>query len=282
MFAAAPFSFLGVYGWGVLIKQISISFLVYSYIIPAVIAIVFGTSLFIRTKNISSFYLFLICLTFSIYSIFDLLAWTPTPAFGIQIFSWSILDVFCTCFFVLSYWFLYAFVKGHDLPFWQKIVTATALVPTLIITALSVNMNSYAVPTISALENFSVTKYFSWVQVVFIAIIVIFTFVEYNKTNDSIAKHKIALAGAGVFIFLFIFNAILQITNFVISINFLGLGSTQQIYSIDSYSIFGMPILLGFLGYLIAKYQAFDVKLMKSSTISLVIMVLLFVGLFFT
>jgi len=277
-----PFAFLSPYGWNVLVKEISTSFLIYSYTVPAIVAIAFGVFLFVKTKKMSSFYLFLICLCFSIYSILDLLAWTPTPAWGIQIFSWSILDLFCTSFFILSYWFLYAFIKERDLPYWQKIITGVALVPTLIITATSANLNSYSVPVISAIENLNVTRYLSWIHVLLIVLAALFTIKEYIKAEDRSIKNKIALAGTGVFIFLFTFNAVVQLIDFVMQTNLFGLGATAYIYNIDSYSLFGMPILLVFLGYLIAKYQAFDVKLIKSSTISLIIMVLLSIGLFFT
>ena len=275
-----PFSFFGVYGWTVIVKQISISFLLYSYLVPAVIAVAFGIFIAIKTKQVSGFYLFLICISFALYCLFDLVAWAPNP--DIVMFSWSVLDVLSVSFFILSYWFLYSFVKEHDLPLWQKVLTSLAIVPTFFITALSINMFIFNEVQFTAVENQSVTNYNSILYTFFILVIVAFTIFQYYYATDRSLKNKIALAGAGTTIFLCVYCAVLIITNLVFLFNIPGLASSDYIYTIDSYSVFGMPILLGFLSYLIAKYQAFDIKLIRSIVYMVILMILLFIGLFFT
>jgi len=274
-----PLSFLNPYGWTVVVNQVSISFLLYSYLVPAIIAIAFGIFIVIKTKQVSGFYLFLICISFALYSLFDLISWGPNA--DIVMFFWSILDIFSTAFFVLSYWFLYSFIKEQDLPMWQKILSSLAFIPTLAIIAMSINMNTYYEASFFALENQSVTNYNSILYVFFILLIAVFTIFQYYRAVDRPTKNKIALAGAGTAIFLCVYCAILVITNLVFLFNITGLAESQYIYTFDSYSIFGMPIFLGFLGYLIAKYQAFDVRLIKSIVYMVMLMVLLFVGLFF-
>ncbi|MDD5152995.1 MAG: hypothetical protein PHS95_03365, partial [Candidatus Pacebacteria bacterium] len=81
--------------------------------------------------------------------------------------------------------------------------------------------------------------------------------------------------------FLFTFFFSYAIVNFVIAINLWNLASTSYIYNLSPYAVLGMPILLAFLGYLIAKYQAFDIRLIKSIVLIVTLMILLFVGLFF-
>ena len=263
----------------VVVNQISVSFLVYSLTIPALIAPAFGVFLYLKTKKLSSFYLLLLCIVFSTYAILDLGSWFPNPA--ISLGTWSVLDIFSTSFFILSFWFLYTFVKERDLPMWLKVLTASALVPTLVITASSINLNLFFGPSVSGLENQSVTNYNSILDFFFIFVVMVFSAVEYFKAKDPLSKKKMALSGIGIVVFLFVFCIVLTISNFIIAINFLGLGANAYVYTIDLYSLFGMPIFLTFLGYLIAKYQVFDIKLIKSVAYMVALMVLLFVGLFF-
>lgn len=268
------------YLWTVLVNQISISFVVYSHLVPTIVAIALGIFLFLKTKKLSTLYLLLLCASFSIFAFFDLAVWIFN---GEEImFFWSILDIFSVSFFILSYWFLYSFVKERDLPLWQKVLTAGALVPTLVTTVMSINMNTYLVAIGVAIENQTITNYLSFLEIFFILLVIIFTIVQYRKAPDANNKKKIVLAGVGVTAFLFTFLFAYAIVNFIIAINLWGLASTSYVYNISPYALFGMPIFLAFLGYLIAKYQAFDVKLIKSIVYMVLLMVLLFVGLFFT
>ena len=268
------------YFLAVVVNQIKISFLVSSMAIPAVLAIAFGTFLYLKTKKLSSFYLFLLCLSFSIYAILDLGTWFPNAP--IVMATWSILDIFSISFFILSYWFLYVFIKDHDIPFWQKVLTSAIIAPALVIIARGINLNTFSAPAVTGLENQSITNYNSVIFLLFILLIVVFSVREYIRTTDSINKKKIALAGVGVTIFLFIFFIILVGENIIVATNLWGLASNAYVYQIDLYTLFGMPILLAFIGYLIAKYQAFDIKLIKSVVYMVILMILLFIGLFFT
>ncbi|MDD5153011.1 MAG: hypothetical protein PHS95_03455 [Candidatus Pacebacteria bacterium] len=267
------------YFWVIVINQISISFLIYSLGVPAILAFVFGTFLYLKTKKLSSFYLLLLCYIFAFYAILDLLTWFPNGV--VEMWSWSLLDVFSVIFFILSYWFLYSFVKGYDLPFWQKVLTACTLLPTLALTVSSANINAFSAPQVTGLENQIIVPYYAILYSLFILLIIIFSVKEYLKAEDVVSKKKIALAGTGVAVFLFIYLVILVVVGFVISINLFGLASNAYVYKIDLYSLLGMPILLAFLGYLIAKYQAFDVKLIKSIAYMVLLAVILFIGLFF-
>jgi len=274
-----PFSFISSYGWGVTIKQISFSFLIYSYIGATIVVLAFGIFLLIKAKKLSSFYLLLLCVAFALFSLIDFVAWVPYTTTAMV--SWATVDIFSTAFFIFSYWFLYSFIKEHDLPMWQKVASVGTLIPTLVITAMGININTWLVPIGIAVDNATNANYLSCLEIFFILLIVVFTVVEYRKAIDTVNKKKIALAGAGVVAFLFTFFFSYVIVNFVIAINLWDLASTSYIYNLSPYAIFGMPILLAFLGYLIAKYQAFDVKLIKSIVYMVILMVLLFIGLFF-
>jgi len=271
-------SLFSPYATNVTANQISIPLLAYSHIVPIVVAIAFGLFLFLKTKKLSAFYLFLLCVVFSIFAFFDVTAWLPNSY--LIMFSWSILDVFSTGCFVLSYWFLYSFIKERDLSLLQKALTASALIPSFIIIWINLNISSFYVPTGIALDNAAVNNYDSILWFSLLLLIIIFIIVEYRKAVDVVSKNKIALAGIGVVAFLFIFFFSYVIINFIVSVNLWGLASNAYVYNLSIYSILGMPILLALLGYLIAKYQAFDMKLIKSIVYMVVLMALLFAGLF--
>ncbi|MDD5152654.1 MAG: hypothetical protein PHS95_01470, partial [Candidatus Pacebacteria bacterium] len=192
-----PFSFISPYGWYVTINQTSFSFLSYSYLGAAVVAIAFGTFLLIKAKKLSSLYLFILCAVFALFSLIDFVAWIPYAK--AVMFSWATVDIFSTAFFIVSYWFLYSFIKDHDLPLWQKVLTTITLIPTLVITLFSVDISIFSVPTGIALNNHTyVANYLSCLEFFYIVLVIVFTIVQYRKDIDPVNKKKIALAGAGV------------------------------------------------------------------------------------
>lgn len=276
MFNFLPIPFTAsIYGKTILASQISPKLIVFAHIPTTIVILVFAIFLYRKTHQVSTLYLLLIAVSFSIWAYCDLLAWTTDPN-GI-IFGWSVLDMFNVTFTFLTYWFLYAFIKGKDLPIWQKLASAAFLIPTFTYTLLSTNMNSFFGPTQEAQENQDIALYINLLNLLFLIIIVVFTFIEYRKTQDTVTKKKIFLGGLGTALFLSVFAFSFLVTNVLIYFN---LGDPVYVYNATTYSLFGMPILMGFLGYLIAKYQAFDLKLLKSVGLILILMLLLFITIF--
>lgn len=258
--------------------QISTKLLLFSHIPTALLAIAFGVFIYAKTKKLSALYLMLLCINFAIWLYLDLVTWTS----GSEsiMFAWSVLDIINVVSYFLTFWFLYSFVKDRDLPLWAKAATTLFLIPTAIIMLKSINMDSFYMPTAISLENEQVVYYNSYVRGFFLLLIAWFTVNEYRKATDAPSRKKTALAGLGAALFLAFFLITELITAFFLATNLWGWGESTYAYNFQVYGLFGVPIFLGFLGYLVAKYQAFDIKLIKSVGLVVLLMILLFFTIF--
>lgn len=272
-----PFQ-LTAYEQILLAAQIPLKLLVFAHVPTAILAVTLGVFLYKKTKKLSAFYLMLLCLNFALWLYCDLLSWT-SGSWSVM-FAWSVLDVVNVASYITAYWFLYSFVRGYDIPLWQKVATACALVPTIVITVLSRNMDSFFTPTMIAVENDAVVSYNLYVRVFFLVLILGFTAYEYFKAADATNKKKIVLAGVGTAIFIFFLQLAELLTAYVLATNLWGWGENSYAYNFSVYGLFGIPLFLGLLGYLVVKYQAFDLKILKTVWLIIVLQLLLFITIF--
>jgi hypothetical protein len=263
------------YGAAIVAEVVSIELMLWTLVAPAVIGVIFSIFIYQTTRKVSALYLLLASIVFACWSYFDFITW-GAPAKAIM-FSWSLLDIFSTLFCILGFWFLYAFVTKKDVPFGLKLISLVAFIPPAIYTLMSWNMSTYSNAYIEALENDLTANLAIVIQSLIMLSAILFSAHMYKKSTNSKEKTKIALAGLGVFLFIFFFVISYTIVNLLLQYTVL---SSITIYSFEFYSLLGMPFLVGFLGYLIAKYEAFDMKLTKSIGLIVILMFLLFVNIF--
>lgn len=272
-----PFPFaLNEYGMNILSEQISVKLLVFAHIPTAIIAIIFAGLLYVKTKKLSGLYLLLLCVSYGIWSYLSLVTWSGTAT--MIMFSWSLLGLFEVCFLFLSYWFFYVFVRNEDLPVWQKIGTASLIIPSCVIALRTLDLGLYDTAYAVARENLDIYAYYTGLEFLFAIFVAALAVKEYRKVTMPEEKRKISLAATGTILFLLIFQITGLITNMIIRYDLWGYG--DYAYNVEVYGLFGMPVLVIFLGYLIAKYQAFDLKVLRSVSLVIVLMLLLFVTIF--
>jgi signal transduction histidine kinase len=177
-------------------------------------------------------------------------------------FTWSLLDIISLIFFFFSYYFLYTFVKEKDLPLWQKVVAFGILLPPIYWTLMGVNINTFYTPYCEAIENEAVSQYDSYAQLTFLIAIVIFAVYEFFKAKTKELRSKISLATIGVILFLFTFFFAAFLADF-----FVTRAIWEHAYNVEIYGLFGMPIMLAYLGYLIVRYKAFDVRVFTAQAL---------------
>jgi signal transduction histidine kinase len=244
------------YCFSYLVDQIPIGLLLYSHIPTALIALIFGGFVFARARTLSSALLFGICFCFAIWCFFDLVSWFAFLGSSTVMFTWSLLDLVGLLMFFFAYYFLYIFVTKKPLPRWQKILAFVVILPQIAITLLGLNLTGYDANACEATESELLTKYVYIIEALFILAAVTFTTVSWVKIKDRAHKRETLLVGIGVNIFLiFFFSA-----TFAVSILAEGAASLYA-YNYEIYGLFGMPILLIYLGYLIVRYKAFDLRI---------------------
>lgn len=258
------------YCYDYLVNQIPVGLLLYSHIPTALIALVFSTYVFVRSRNLPSVLLFCMCVTFAAWSAFDLSAWFSFLGSANTMFTWSLLDFLAVLMFFFGYYFLYTFVTEKDLPMWQKAIGILAITPSAVIALLGINLMSYDLNSCEAIENSSFTIFTYYAEGFFILAAVCFVVYHYRKNRDRTAKKRTLLTGIGVLtLLMFFFSAGLLVSILA--------GSEASLYAYNYliYGLFGMPLFLMYLGYLIVRYHAFDVRIFGAQALVLALIALI-------
>lgn len=264
-------SFVNVrYCYDYLLNQIPINLLFYTHISTVVLSLLFGTYLLTKTRKLPSVTLFIVCLTFSAWVLSDLSTWFAFLGSGNTMFTWEMIFPLTLIFFFFAYYFLYAFIKEKDLPVWQKFAGVILLAPTAVWAFLGKSLVAFDANICEASENSLVSDYYYVAQGIILLWVIIFAIRSYRQSEGVEVKKKVLWASIGVITFLsFFLTAGLSQTLLA------DYDIVQYAYNFGIYGLIGMPILLGFLVYLIVKYQAFNVKLLGAQALvySLVLLI---------
>ena len=258
------------YCYNYLINQTPVSLLLYSHIPTALTALFFGLFVFIKTRSRTSFVLLIICLSFTAWCLSDLGSWFDFSS-AITMFTWSLLDFISLIIFFFSYYFLYIFITKRDLPIWQWIIGLVLMLPTVIWTLFGSNLLYFDSNNCVAVENTKITGYLFFALAIFIIVSVVFSIIQYKKNkNDVIVRKEILLVSSGTILFLVFFYSALLLVSILAESSI-----SSYVYNYEIYGLFGMPILLVFLCYLVVKFKAFDIKLIMSQALVWALIILI-------
>jgi signal transduction histidine kinase len=193
---------------------------------------------------------------FALWCLGDLGSWFSFLGAGNTMFLWSLLDLVGLLMFYYAYYFLYTFVYNHDLPTWQRITAWLSVLPVILYTWLGLHLQIYDANSCAATENAILTKYPYVVEFLFIISSIIVLINSYRKATTISDKKRNLLTGTGVLIFLIFFYSATLVVSLLAESD-----TSLYVYNYEIYGLFGMPILLIYLGYLIVQFKAFNIKL---------------------
>lgn len=249
--------------------------LYYSHVPAAVVALLL--SLFIIFKNreaLEAKILVAIALLYSAWAIMNLFIWTQIDIRTVM-YLWSFWFTFFTLIFILSFYFLYAFIKKRDAPFGIKVLFAASLLPIILSSFTSFNLSSFDVVGCNAIENPLMIGYSYLLTTIIFISMVIFAFNEYYRVAKD-KRRQVTLVSMGVLLFLISFS----VATYVPSILNL-FQSNVDTFAAEMYGFFGMTIFIGFLSYLIVKYKAFNIKLLATQALVFALVALIASEFFF-
>lgn len=265
------------YCYDYLLGQIPVSLLFYSHIPAALISILFGIYLLYKVRDLQSKTLFIVLFFFALWSIGDLITWFSFLGAGTTMFWWGLLFIFNVLFSMYSYYFLYTFTTKHDLPSWQKIVGLLLFLPVVFQTYTGSNLILFDSTICEAWEDTFAANYLYFIQTFFFGLVAIFAIYRYRKARSVQEKREVALAGTGVGLFLGFFLSSTWVANYLLTHP-----TIEYAYNYSIYGLFGMPVLLVFLGVLIVRYKAFDLKIVGAQMLVLALIALIGSQYFFT
>ncbi|MDO8565231.1 MAG: ATP-binding protein [bacterium] len=241
----------------------------YSHLLPLVVSLLFGLFLFLKNRKLlATKWFFVTTILLSAWLFFDLILWASERP-DLIMFFWSLVNMIEPMIYAGVLFFMYAFIDGKDLSFNKKLLVFVMLLPTVILASTSFNLASYDLTNCWREVIEGPLPYYSYaVEIVFALWILVLGMERFVKFHTPADKKKVALITIGAVFFLLSF----AMGNVV--------GSLLVDWVMGQYGLFGIPVFMAMLSYLIVKYQAFNVKLIATQMLVVAIWVLTLAILF--
>jgi len=232
--------------------------LYYSHIPTAIVGLLLGFFIYIKSKSIARWSLLLMALGYAIWVIFDIILWITHDSRQVMFF-WSLLPILYSVVLFSTIAFLYHFIENKFLPLKAWLIFFVLFLPVIILTPTNYSLLFFDSESCNAVENKLFLNYYllffgsvATLTVLFMAFLKIKVAV---KSKDAILKKKVFLASLGVLLFLIAYFT----TAYVASL--------FDNFELEQYGLFGMIFFIAFLAYLIVRYKAFNIKLIGAQAL---------------
>lgn len=233
------------------------SLLYYSHIPTVLISLLLGFYVFFKNRDsLASKALLFVSLVFGLWSAIDLILWAQNDS-RIIMFFWSLIVLIEPMIFAGSLYMTEVFITKKDISFSKKIFLAILLLPIMILLPTNYNLTGFNVAQCVSSEGFIAIKYVYSLEL-FLILWIVFSSIRKSMKVDSLLRKQIILLSSGVVLFLLSFSG----ANFVSSIT-----GTDVGFQTSQYGLFGMPVFIGFLAYIIVKFNAFNIKLIGAQVL---------------
>ncbi len=237
-------------------------FIYYSHLFPTLAGLVLSGLIFWSNwRSLLHGVLAALAVLFSLWSILDLVLWaTEKPT--IVMFVWSSLIYFDPLIYLVALVATYIFCFGRPPKLGITLLVLVPLIPVYILAPTDFNLIGFDYTNCDREAIEGPLWHYTYVYELFIILLLVVTIVTSTLARNNQTKYSTGekiLFGAGMFTFLLSFSW----GNIV--------GSFTQDWSMAQYGLFGMPIFLGFLVYLMIKYKSFSPQLLSTQVLSVVI-----------
>lgn len=244
----------------------------YSHLTAFVLSFGFGFFVFWNNRrSIITQALFVITLFLSYWLLGDLVVWATEKSYT-TMFMWSTINLVEPFVYAFSLYFIYLFIDKQDISLKKKFAIFLPLLVTIIFTPSSLALIGYDLTTCDrdAIEG-PLVYYGYLLEIIYTLWIILLVFARYAKTQDLDQKKQIRLAGIGMVLFLLSFAFGNIIGSLFSDANFLG---EDYSWTIGQYGLFGVPIFIGLLSYMIVRFKAFNIKLIGAQALVVAIIFL--------
>ncbi|MFZ1720697.1 MAG: HAMP domain-containing sensor histidine kinase [Candidatus Moraniibacteriota bacterium] len=181
---------------------------------------------------------------------------------------WSTVYLLQTLILAFTWYFSRVFLEEKDVSWHQKILMGVLLLPLIVLMPTTWNLSGFDVVNCEAQQGILV-QYFYFFQVVSLLWIFSYLIGKYRSVTNEEEKKKVGIFAVGVFLFLASFSWGTVFSSLTLQ------------WELEQYGLFGMPIFIGFLAFLIVRYQAFDMKLAGAQALVVGLIVLIGSQFFF-
>lgn len=237
--------------------------LYYAHIPVIVISLLVG--IYVVAKNRKSAIakiLFTLLALFSIWATIDIFLWATNRA-DLVIFWWSMQVLMEPIIYVTAFYLLYLYAFSKYPSFKTNLGIGIILLPLLIFTPTARNLIGVNLYDCVAWEG-PIALYYTYIlETLFILGILAITFRGIGALKERAAKFKIIYFSLGLVAFLLAFTS----GNII--------GSITGDWDLAQYGLFGMPVFIGLLAYLIVQYKVFHLKVFGTQVLVITLWVLI-------
>ncbi|MBP6908598.1 MAG: hypothetical protein KBB75_02145 [Candidatus Pacebacteria bacterium] len=233
----------------------------YSHFFAIILSLGIGFLVFLKDKkSLTGKILFFITIIFSLWVFSDLVLWASEKP-DLIMFFWSLQVIIEPLIYAASVYFVDVFIEKKDISLGKKIGIASLIIPIILFASTKFALVGFNLSNCDreAIEG-PITLYGYLIEIIYIGWIVIFGI---KKSTQNI-RPQIILITIGTVLFL----ASLSFGNII--------GSFTDNWTVGQIGLFGVPIFVFFLGYLIVRYKAFNIKLLSSQLLIVSLSVLVF------
>lgn len=243
--------------------------LYYSHLPAIVIALLVG--IFVLWKNpkqLQNKLLFIVCLCFALWATVNLTLWTNIHS-DILLFAWSFLGVLSSCLSISSIYFISVFLEKRDVALITKLIFIILLTPVFLFAHTNLSLTGFDLVQCDAFnyEGILYKNYHALLGVLAIIWIAILLIKNYRQANH-VFKQQILLVGIGLEAFLVLFFSLVYIASYLAT---LGIESDSDL---EFYGLFGIIIFFVFIAISMVRYKTFNVGLLASQALVIVLIVL--------
>jgi signal transduction histidine kinase len=241
----------------------------YSHIIPIVISLLLSIFVYIKSnKGLLSKAFFYFTITFSLWLIGDLIAWTSYN-YNLIYSAWSPLDFIEIVSYIFGLYFIWIFINKKDLSINKKILLFVVALPAFVITITKYSVLGFDQANCEAIGNNNLSIYKIIAESILLLTmlgIVIKSIID--KSTRQITLKNI-IVGGSMFLFLLVFG----VSEYI--------GSTTGFYELNLYSLFLLPIFLLIIIYSIFELDIFNFRILGTHYLVIGLVILMISQLFF-
>ncbi|RPI53858.1 MAG: sensor histidine kinase, partial [Deltaproteobacteria bacterium] len=245
------------------------SLIYYSHIPTALTALLLGIFILIKARNIlASKVFFAISVVFAIWSAFDLILWTTSDGRGMMFF-WALVSPTENLVACFTLYFAYVFLEKKDATLKMKFIFALLFIPYLFLTHTAYNLTHFDISVCEAKQGLLI-YYWMFIEVLFFVLLISYLLKKIYQTQGK-RKKQIILFSIGTILFLTSYSG----ANIFSSLMAFIYPNSLDNWLASIYSLFGMPIFMGFLAYLIVHYRAFRIRFMAVQALVFTLIILI-------
>lgn len=241
----------------------------YSHFFALIPSFIVGLIIFLKDKKaLINRILFFITTAFSLWAFLDLVLWANERP-NLQMFVWSVINIIEPIIYAACLYFVYVFIEKKDIDFGQKLMMGLLILPILVLSSTKYALVGFDLSNCNReVTEGPVAIYGYLVEIVFVVLTLIFSVEKFLRSKIVEERRQIVLITAGIGLFL----TSLSLGNIV--------GSFTDNWTIAQYGLFGMPIFLVLLSYMVVRFKTFNLQVIGAQILVFALGFLVFAILF--